>query len=157
MKYIIFVVFIGVPILEIFVFILVGNTMGIWPTLVTIITTAIIGTSLLRHQGLSVFFEAQKHLHQGQLPVEELFDGLCLIFAGALLLTPGFVTDSCGFLLFIPPFRRYIKNLISTLLVARGGIHLYTGNKEKETMGAQGTIIDGDFEEIETDTSSKVD
>ena len=125
MGYILFLFFIGVPIIEISVFITVGDRIGLWPTLAAIFITAIIGASLLRAQGLAVLFRAQEHLNQGQLPIAEIFDGLCLLVAGAFLLTPGFVTDAVGFLLFVPPLRRWIGGVIGALLVARGSVHVH--------------------------------
>ncbi len=153
MGYILFLFFIGVPIIEISVFITVGDRIGLWPTLAAIFITAIIGASLLRAQGLAVLFRAQEHLNQGQLPIAEIFDGLCLLVAGAFLLTPGFVTDAVGFLLFVPPLRRWIGGVIGALLVARGSVHVH-GSGGQDFNGPQsgnetGPIIDGDFEELD--------
>ena len=100
---------IGVPILEIAVFIEAGERLGLWPTLAAVILTAVVGTALLRIQGLSTLARARESLDAGQLPVAEVFDGLCLLLGGALLLTPGFVTDFLGFLLMIPPVRRFLR------------------------------------------------
>jgi UPF0716 protein FxsA len=157
MGYLVFLVFLGVPVLEVLVFISVGGAIGLWPTLVTIIITAVMGTSLLRRQGLAVLLDAQKHLHQGRVPIDEIFDGLFLIFAGALLLTPGFITDGFGLSLFFQPFRHLIKNAVRALLVARGGIHVYTDEKEEGKTDAQENIIDGEFEEVRSDTKSITD
>jgi UPF0716 protein FxsA len=151
MGYILLFIFIGIPILEISVFISVGDAIGLWPTLATVLITAIIGTALLRSQGLATLFRAQEHLNQGRFPMEEIFDGLCLIIAGAFLLTPGFVTDGVGFLLFFPPFRYFIKKTVGAVLVARGGIHVYTSGNGTEQTQADGSIIDGEFEEINPD------
>ena len=151
MGYILLLIFIGIPTLEISVFISVGDAIGLWPTLATVLITAVIGTSLLRSQGLATLFRAQEHLNQGRFPMEELFDGLCLIIAGAFLLTPGFVTDGFGFLLFFPPFRYFIKKTVGAVLVARGGIHVYTSGNETEQTQTDGSIIDGEFEEVNPD------
>jgi UPF0716 protein FxsA len=151
MGYILLLIFIGIPILEISVFISVGDAIGLWPTLATVLITAIIGTALLRSQGLATLFRAQEHLNQGRFPMEEVFDGLCLIIAGAFLLTPGFVTDGVGFLLFFPPFRYFIKKTVGAVLVARGGIHVYTSGNETEQTQTDGSIIDGEFEEVNPD------
>jgi len=149
MGYFIFFLFIGIPILEISVFISVGEAIGLWPTLATVLITAIIGTALLRSQGLATLYRAQEHLKEGRFPMEEVFDGLCLIVAGAFLLTPGFVTDGVGFLLFFPPFRFLIKKSLGAILVARGGIHVYTSGNEDEQTRSDSSIIDGEFEEIQ--------
>lgn len=115
-------VFIGVPILEIAVFIKTGEIVGLWPTLAIIVLTAIIGAALLRAQGLATLARVRHSLDRGEVPVEEVFTGLCLLIAGALLLTPGFVTDTLGFLLFVPPVRYAIGHFVLTRLArGRGG------------------------------------
>ena len=97
--------FIVIPISEIVVLITLGQYFGLAATLGLIFLTALMGTMLLRHQGLQTLAEVQKSLGQGELPVGELLKGLCLLCAGVLLLTPGFLTDSIGFTLFIPAIR----------------------------------------------------
>ena len=114
---------IGVPIMEIAVFIQAGELIGLWPTLATIILTAFIGTALLRHQGLATLRRVQDTMNAGKPPVAELFDGMCLVVAGLLLLTPGFVTDAVGFLLFVPPLR----TLLLGGLVARLSVSMHAG------------------------------
>ncbi|WP_120498283.1 FxsA family protein [Kiloniella sp. EL199] len=106
------ILFIGIPLLEIAVLIQVGDQIGLWSTIGLIILTAVIGTGMLRHQGIATLANAQKQLNQGAVPAKELFDGLCLLAAGALLLTPGFVTDSIGFALLIPPVRELMRNTL---------------------------------------------
>ncbi len=103
--------FILVPIIEIALLIKVGGFIGLWPTLIIVIATAFIGSWLLRSQGWSVLSRAQETMAEGEFPAQELFDGLCLIVAGVLLLTPGFATDVLGLVLFVPGLR---------LVLARG-------------------------------------
>ncbi len=105
MALVIFLALIGVPVIEIAVFIEIGGRIGLWWTVGLVVLTAVIGTALLRHQGLSTLARARASLDQGKLPVRELLDGVCLLIAGALLLTPGFVTDAVGALLLVPPLR----------------------------------------------------
>lgn len=139
-----------VPITEIAVFIKAGDLIGLWPTIGTVILTAMIGTSLLRHQGLATLSRVRESMDAGRLPVEELFDGLCLLVAGALLLTPGFVTDGLGLLLFMPPFRSILRGLMAQRLKARGNFNMRppggmnTGQKQK----FDATIIEGEFQEV---------
>ena len=97
--------FIAIPLIEIAVFIHVGDLIGLWWTLAVVIATALGGTAMLRNQGVAVLYRAKKHLEKGIMPIREAFDGLCLLIAGALLLTPGFVTDIFGGLLFLPLTR----------------------------------------------------
>ena len=97
-----------VPILEIGVFILLGGQIGVINTLLGIVLTAVIGTILLRRQGFALISQAQSQMDQGHIPGKELAHGVMLLAAGLLLLTPGFVTDTFGFLLLVPPFREGI-------------------------------------------------
>ena len=97
--------FIIVPIIEMLVLIRVGGLIGALPTVALVILTAIIGLSLIRVQGLQTLMNAQQKMALGELPAKELVDGICLAIGGVLLLTPGFVTDSLGFMLLIPGLR----------------------------------------------------
>ena len=108
----IFALLIGIPIMEIVVFILVGGQLGIALTLGLILLTAIIGTFLLRHQGLATLQRIQSATAANELPATSLIHGLLILIAGVLLLTPGFVTDSLGFLLFVPPVRAQLINSV---------------------------------------------
>ena len=107
-----------IPILEIAVFILVGGQVGVITTLALILFTAILGSILLRVQGLTTLNAIQAKTAAGELPGEDLVNGVMIMVAGVLLLTPGFVTDSIGFLLFFPPFRKVLwSGLASKIIV----------------------------------------
>ncbi len=127
--------FIAVPVIEIAVFIQAGERLGLWPTLATIVLTAMIGTALLRHQGLATMARARDSMEKDRFPAAEVFDGLCLLVAGALLITPGFVTDGAGFLLFVPAVRDYLRGYFMRRL-----------ERGQETEA--GPVIDGDFRVI---------
>lgn len=153
MPVILLIVFIAVPIAEIAIFIEAGDQFGLWPTLGLVILTAILGTSLLRYQGLRTLHRVQKSLEQGEMPVGEVFTGLCLLIAGALLLTPGFLTDAVGFALFVPALRRALSGLVLRALSARGAVWVDgqpppNGPPPHPRRGAGDTIIDGDFTEV---------
>lgn len=105
---ILFIIFIVVPVIEIALFIKAGDWFGLGPTLLMIVLTAIIGVSLLRKQGLSTLSKAQQKMSHGEIPALEMVEGIMLAVAGALLITPGFFTDSVGFLLLIPAMRQYL-------------------------------------------------
>ena len=109
-----------IPILEIIVFILVGGEIGVFPTLGMILLTAIVGSILLRVQGFATLGRIQQKSQMGELPGEELVNGVMIMIAGVLLLTPGFVTDSIGFLLFFPPFRKFLWSSIASKIVVHG-------------------------------------
>ena len=162
MGYILFALFVGVPLLEIAVFVAVGGEIGLWPTLGAVVATALAGSVLLRVQGLSTLYRAREHMERGELPVKELFDGVCLVFAGALLLTPGFITDGVGLLLFLPPFRAAIRRGLASLFAARGTVRTFRahgpgGGPDGGSHGSGGPAppggktIDGDFTVVNED------
>ncbi|MCT7376234.1 FxsA family protein [Chelativorans salis] len=95
----------GIPLLEIAVFVVIGGQIGVLPTLGLVLATAVAGSILLRIQGFGVLSRVQKTLNEGRVPGRELVHGVMILIAGILLLTPGFVTDTLGFLLFIPAVR----------------------------------------------------
>lgn len=99
-------VFILVPILELYLLIKVGSHIGALNTILLVFLTAGIGVSLLRKQGLSTLQQVQSQMQHGEIPAQGMLEGMLLFFAGAFLLTPGFITDTIGFLLMIPPLRK---------------------------------------------------
>ena len=103
-----FIIFLIIPLIEIGLFIAVGGEIGLVSTLLLCVVTAVIGAALIRHQGLETLFSARQAMDRGEIPVREMFDGLCLAVAGALLMTPGFFTDAIGFSLTIPAVRGMI-------------------------------------------------
>jgi UPF0716 protein FxsA len=156
MPLLILLLFVGVPILEIAVFIQAGDLIGLWPTIAVVILTGIAGTIMLRVQGFGVIRRIQEQSEQGHVPVFELFEGLCLLVAGLLLLTPGFVTDSVGFLLFLPPFRK----LMAQVIAARVAVHGASAFTFRAGPGGShpgrgpagpggGDVIDGEYQKVE--------
>jgi UPF0716 protein FxsA len=103
-----FVAFIAVPLIEIGLFIKVGGWLTLWPTLAIVLATGIIGTHLVRQQGLKVLSELRGSMSQMRDPLSPLAHGALIVLAGVLLLTPGFFTDAIGFLLLVPPLRQTI-------------------------------------------------
>ncbi len=100
------------PIIEIGVFIQVGDLLGLMPTILIVFITAIVGVNLLKKQGLKAWTDIQLSLAQGKIPAVEMASAAQLLFAGALLLTPGFVTDAVGFSLMIPSVREHVAKLL---------------------------------------------
>lgn len=131
--------FILVPLIEIGLFIEIGGWLGLWPTLGLILLTAFVGTALLRQQGLATLRRAQSQLDSGQLPAKELFDGVCLLAGGLLLLTPGFFTDAVGFALLIPPFRdilrRFLGKHVTTIHMRHGRAAGHAGHADPRHHG----------------------
>ncbi len=140
------IAFIATPIIEIALFIEAGDRFGLWPTLGAVILTAIIGTSLLRWQGISTWARATQSLQQGVFPVNEVFTGLCLVAAGALLLTPGFLTDAIGFALFVPPVRVLIARLMKRLIQRGNGPQIWVNGEAMDASRSKNTVIDGEYE-----------
>lgn len=101
--------FIAVPIAELILLIQLGGLIGTWPTVGLIVITGALGASLARWQGLSVLRQIQHETAAGRLPAGSLVDGMIILMAAALLVTPGLLTDTFGFLCLIPGFRRVIK------------------------------------------------
>ncbi len=109
-----FLGFLIIPLIEIGLFIVIGQMIGLWPTLLGVVVTALIGSAIIRRQGLSLISDIQRHLQAGRLPAQQMFEGLVISIAGALLLTPGYFTDTIGFLLLIPPLRRALYAWLRT-------------------------------------------
>jgi UPF0716 protein FxsA len=139
------IAFIATPIVEIALFIEVGDHFGLWPTLAAVVLTAIIGTALLRWQGVATWTRASQSLQRGVFPVNEVFAGLCLVAAGALLLTPGFLTDTIGFLIFLPPIRVLLARLIKRAVERRNGHKVWINGEGVDPSGQHGDIIDGEY------------
>ncbi|MEO0543206.1 MAG: FxsA family protein [Pseudomonadota bacterium] len=112
----------AIPLLEIGAFIVIGGQIGVVLTLLMILATAILGSILLRWQGFGLFTRIQAEMGQNRVPARELVHGVMILVAGVLLLTPGFITDSLGFLLFVPAFRdfgwAFLKNRIKVVNAA---------------------------------------
>lgn len=100
-------IFFLVPLIEIYFLIQVGGVIGAGWTIFAVVFTAVLGAALVRRQGFRTLNRIRGHMDAGELPAMELVEGLCLLIAGALLLTPGFFTDAFGFLLLTPPLRRW--------------------------------------------------
>jgi len=103
-----FLLFITIPLLELWLLIEVGSGIGGLSTIALCLLTAALGGFLIRYQGLSTLVDAQKRMAHGEAPVDHGLHGLMIAFSGILLFTPGFITDSLGFLLLFPPFRRVL-------------------------------------------------
>ena len=154
---------IAVPIIEIAVFLEVGGRIGALNTILMIVITAMIGTWLLRSKGLQTLQRAQQSLNQNVFPVTEVFDGLCLLVAGGLLLTPGFVTDVVGFLLFAPAIRKFLREIAWSYLARSGQARTWTNAENPMGPGANNPggkgpgTIDGEFREIDQNKKDEDD
>lgn len=107
-----FVLFVLVPVLELVLLIQLGRVVGVVPTVGLVLLTGAVGAWLARQEGLRVLFKFQNELASGRLPAQSVFDGICILVGGALLLTPGVLTDFVGFALLLPPSRRWLQKWI---------------------------------------------
>ena len=111
--------FIVVPVVELYVIIQVGQAIGVIPTLAILIADALLGSFLLRQQGRAAWIRFNRALAENRIPGREVLDGVLIIFGGAFLLTPGFLTDIVGLVLLIPPTRTLIRGGIARMLKGR--------------------------------------
>ncbi|HYJ22931.1 MAG TPA: FxsA family protein [Solirubrobacterales bacterium] len=113
------VLFIVVPIAELYVIIQVGQAIGIWPTLALLLADALLGSFLLKHQGRGAWLRFNEALAQRRFPGKEVVDGLLIVVGGTLLLAPGFITDIFGLILLIPPTRAIVRSLLKRFTIGR--------------------------------------
>ena len=111
--------FIVVPIAELAVIIQVGQAIGVWWTIALLIADSVLGSLLMRSQGRAVWRRFNDAMHAGRPPAREVLDGVLVIFGGALLLTPGFLTDVLGLILLIPPTRALVRTVLARRLAHR--------------------------------------
>ena len=111
MRYLV-LLFVLMPVAEMWLLITVGSQIGALPTIGLVLLTAVVGAGLLREQGFATLWKGRQKLQAGELPTTEIAEGIILAVSGALLLTPGFVTDTIGFAGLIPPIRVLVATRI---------------------------------------------
>ena len=116
--------FLVVPFIELFVLIQVGQAIGALPTIGLLVVVSVVGAWLVKKEGLGVVRRAQEQVRRGQVPAAELVDGVLILFAGALMLTPGFFTDLFGIALMIPAVRSVLRGVASKQLSRRAALRL---------------------------------
>ena len=148
-----FVLFLAVPLIEIALFIQVGGLIGLWPTLLIVVLTAILGTFMMRQQGLKALQDLQSSFVEMRDPTEPLAHGAMILFSGALLLTPGFFTDAVGFSLLIPGVRRAVFRAI------KARVKVQSFAQSQSTQGqyppASADIIDGEYQDVQPTHNGK--
>ena len=138
------IIFIAVPLIEIGLFIQIGGSIGIWPTLLIVLITAFTGTWLVRSQGTQTLVSIQDSFQNMSNPTEPLAHGAMILFAGALLLTPGFFTDGIGFLLLFRPVRKFLMNAVWARLKANN----FSFSSEQNHQPQDSDVLNGTFEEL---------
>ena len=121
------ILFLVVPFLELFVLLKVGQSIGAVPTIVVLVAVSFLGAALVKREGLGVLRRAQARVEAHQVPGQELVDGVLVLFAGALLLTPGFLTDVLGIALLIPPVRALFRGSLVSWLGRRASVSITRG------------------------------
>jgi UPF0716 protein FxsA len=143
--------FIVVPVAELYVILKVGDLIGILPTVALLVADSLLGSWLLKSQGRTVWRRFQETMQAGRVPHREVFDGVLVIFGGAFLITPGFLTDIVGVFLLIPPTRALFRRF----LIRRGGrmfgISMATGRRGGRPVNGQPQDWDVDGTAYETD------
>ena len=124
--------FIVIPIVELYCIITVGEMIGAFWTVILVLLTAVVGVNLLRFQGMSTLARAQRNMAQGQVPAMEMMEGVALAIAGVLLITPGFITDSIGFLLLFPVTRQIIVRFIMARATVKTGFNAAGGGFQQD-------------------------
>ncbi|MFC1236860.1 FxsA family protein [Vibrio sp. F74] len=160
---ILLLLFICVPIIEIGLFIQVGGFLGLWPTIALVLVTAFAGASLVRSQGIATLMSVQGRLQQGEMPAQQIVEGVMLAVAGVLLLTPGFMTDAFGMLVLLPaPRAKMAKELMKRVKVntmaSGGGFHAQSGFGQSpfgqnpfQSPRDDGNTFEGEYEKKDDD------
>ena len=142
--------FIAVPVLELALLFFIGQYTGLKFTLALVLLTGFVGAWLARQQGWRVLRRIQEQVQQGEAPAESLFDGLMIFLAGALLITPGVLTDLVGFFLLLPPGRALVKRRVVRWLLNQVHVRMAQGVRPSSPSFSQrDEIIDVQFEQSE--------
>ena len=151
MPVLIVVALIVVPLIELYVLVQTGEALGLVPTLLLMLVMSLLGGYLLRREGMKTWRALRTALQAGRLPAKEVADGALVILGGALLLTPGFVTDAVGLLCILPPSRAVLRRMLTGVFARRlglGGVVTVfdQGRKQPRTTSTviDGSVVDGD-------------
>jgi len=158
---ILLILFIAVPVIEIGLFIQVGGVLGLWPTIALVLITAFVGASLVRSQGLHTLMTVQQRMQNGEIPAQQIVEGVMLAVAGVLLLTPGFMTDAMGMLILLPAPRAMLaKYLMSKVVVTNMSSGFQSSQFERDfhshSSQQHGQTFDGEFERKQDDDQDKL-
>ena len=155
------VVFIVVPLAELYVILQVGDAIGVVPTLAILVADSLLGSWMLKSQGRQVWRRFNEATAAGRIPHSEIIDGVLVIFGGAFLITPGFLTDIVGLLFLLPPtraaFRRMVRGMIErgTIWGRVGGVAVRTAQSRREAARSRNGAYDVEGTATEVDTESR--
>ena len=147
MPFVLVALFILVPIAELAVIIQVGQAIGVWWTILLLIADSVLGAMLMRSKGRAAWRRFNQALRGGRVPAREVADGVLVIFGGALLLTPGFLSDIVGLLFLLPPTRAVIRRVflreaMRRITVSMAGVQVPTAARRSDDV--EGTAVDVD-------------
>ena len=140
--------FIIIPFIEIMLMLKVSEHIGALYTVGLVLGTAFLGINLLKRQGFSTLLRFQERARNGEIPAQEIVEGMLIAFSGALLITPGFLTDAIGFTCLLPPVRRRIAQHIlrsGTFFFMGGGFSNQATSYYQQNHGAEGHTFEGEF------------
>lgn len=138
----IFLLVLIIPFVEIYLLLAVGGIIGAFPTIFLVVATAVAGAWLLRQQGFATFQKLRANLAQGKIPAYEMIEGPIILVGGALLLTPGFITDILGFACLVPPLRRRIAQYIIEHHIVQAAVF-------QQGKPAEGNVLEGEYRKEE--------
>jgi UPF0716 protein FxsA len=151
MPFLLVALFIVVPIAELAVIIQVGQAIGVWWTILILVADSILGSVLMRSQGRAAWRRFNAALQAGRVPAREVADGALIIFGGALLLTPGFITDIFGLLFLLPPTRALIRRLFLRQALRRMTVTMAAGPRMPRNGGRrQDDDVEGSAVDVDT-------
>ena len=140
--HLLFLLFIAVPLAEIYLLLEVGGVIGAIPTIGLVVLTAAAGAALVRAQGFSTIRQVRRSMEAGEVPAVAIIEGIFLLVAGALLLTPGFLTDAVGFCCLVPPLRRgLIVRFLETRIIRASVVH----PRDPTASRHHGDVLEGEF------------
>ncbi len=157
---ILLILFIVVPVIEIGLFIQVGGVLGLWPTIAIVLITAMVGASLVRSQGLRTLLNVQSRVRRGELPAQQIVEGVLLAVAGVLLLTPGFMTDLLGMIILLPAPRALLAKYVIGRVVIKGANAFQNGRFQQYGQSndpfdrqdrEQGSTFEGEYQRKDDD------
>lgn len=148
-------IFVVIPLVELGIFAAVSDHIGLWSALLFALFTAMLGGHLVRLQGIQTLLSMRGSMDAGRMPLNEIFDGFCIVAAGALLITPGFLTDAIGFSLLIPTIRAFLRHFIKTHTNWAMDVHGFDNQGQNRTNPHSHphdpNVIEGEYEDLDQD------
>jgi UPF0716 protein FxsA len=144
MPLLLLVLFVVVPILEIYVIVQVGQAIGVLPTIALLIADAVLGTWLFRREGRRAWEALRQAIGEHRVPAKEVADGALIVLGGALMLAPGFVTDGVGLLCVLPPTRAFLRRALTGVIARRLLVVPSSGRRRRDHEVIDGDVVDED-------------